>query len=197
MTKFDLTEKQLNSRIIYDGSLLHIRKDEVTLPNGRVSSREYLLHPGAVVVIPFLDDATIIMERQFRYPAGQEFFELPAGKIDPGEDYLATGQRELLEETGYSAQRWEMLTTIHPAIGYSDEKMALYAAYNLTQTTINRDHDEFLEIIKIPLRDALTMLQQGKITDAKTMVGLFWAEKLMKGNWAGESRHPDTRLLDV
>ena len=197
MTKLDLTEKQLESKVIYDGGLLHVRKDRVSLPNGRESSREYLLHPGAVVVIPFLDEKTIIMERQFRYAPKAVFYELPAGKIDPGEDYLTTGQRELLEETGYSAQRWDFLTEIHPAIGYSNEKMALYAAYNLTHSQTNHDHDEFMEVLQIPLIDALTLLQQGKITDAKTMVGLFWAEKLMKGEWSGESRRLDESLPDA
>lgn len=187
MTKIDLTEKQLNTHVIYDGSLLHVRKDDVVLPNGAESSREYLLHPGAVVIIPFRDENTIIMERQFRYPVGKVFYELPAGKIDPGEDYLTTGQRELLEETGYSAARWELLTTIHPAVGYSNEKMALYAAYELTQNEIHRDHDEFLEIVEISLTAAMHLLREGEITDAKTMVGLFWAEKLMKGEWIDES----------
>lgn len=197
MTKFDLTEKQLNTRVIYDGSLLHVRKDDVVLPNGAQSSREYLLHPGAVVIIPFLDKNTIIMERQFRYPVGEVFYELPAGKIDSGEDYLTTGQRELLEETGYSAKRWKLLTAIHPAVGYSNEKMALYAAYELTQNEINRDHDEFLEIIEISLTTAMRLLREGKITDAKTMVGLFWAEKLMKGEWIDELRRMDESLPDA
>lgn len=183
MAKINLTETQLDTRVIFDGTLLHVREDRVKLPDGRESVREYMLHPGAVVVIPFLDTSTIIMERQYRYPAGAVFYELPAGKTDPGEDYLTTGKRELLEETGYSAERWEMLTTIHPAVGYSNEKMALYAAYDLTHTAINRDHDEFLEIEKIPLDEAMELLRLGKITDAKTMVGLFWAEKLQKGDW--------------
>ena len=194
MAKNDLTETQLDSRVIFDGTLLHVRKDRVRLPNGVESYREYLVHPGAVVVIPFLDENTLIMERQFRYPVGQVFYELPAGKTDPGEDYLTTGKRELLEETGYSAGRWEMLTAIHPAVGYSNEKMALYAAYNLTHTSIKHDDDEFLEILTIPLTDALELMRAGKITDAKTMVGLFWAEKLTKGEWIDESRRMDECL---
>lgn len=197
MTKNDLTETQLDSRIIFDGVLLHVRKDRVKLPNGKESTREYLMHPGAVVVIPFLDEKTLIMERQYRYPVGQIFYELPAGKTDPGEDYLTTGKRELLEETGYSADRWEMLTTIHPAVGYSNEKMALYAAYDLTHTSIKRDDDEFLEIVKLPLNDALELMRAGKITDAKTMVGLFWAEKLQKGEWTRESRRLGESLLNT
>ncbi|MEA3287735.1 MAG: NUDIX hydrolase [Candidatus Marinimicrobia bacterium] len=179
----ELHETKISSETIFQGKLLHVTRDEVRLPNGKTSIREGILHPGAVVVIPFLDKKTLIMERQFRYYPDQIFFELPAGKIDPGEDFLTTGKRELLEETGYVAGSWQFITHLYPAIGYADEKMAIYAAHDLTMQGIDRDQDEFLEIFEIPLDKAMEMLHKGEITDAKTMVGLFWAEKLAAGEW--------------
>ena len=131
MDNQDLTEKQLSTSNVYDGRLLHVREDQVALPNGNTATREYIVHPGAVVVVPLLDNGDVLMVRQFRYPLNREFHELPAGKIDPGEDVLACGQRELLEETGYAAQDWKFLTTIHPCIGYSDERILIYLAQGL------------------------------------------------------------------
>ncbi len=179
----ELRETKISSENIFQGKLLHVTRDEVRLPNGKTSIREGILHPGAVVVIPFLRDDILIMERQYRYYPNQVFYELPAGKTDPGEDYLTTGKRELLEETGYEAANWTFISHLYPAIGYADEKMAIYAAHDLVMKGIDRDQDEFLEIIEIPLKGAMDMLRRGKITDAKTMVGLFWAEKLARGEW--------------
>jgi len=183
MNNRDLREKKRTSQTIFKGDLLHVVRDEVDLPNGKTSIREGIRHPGAVVVIPFLDETTLIMERQYRYYPDEIFYELPAGKIDPGEDFLTTGKRELVEETGYTAGSWTFVSYLHPAIGFADEKMALYAAQDLTMTEVNRDEDEFLEIIEMPLDKALEMLRRGEITDAKTMVGLFWAEKLVRKEW--------------
>ena len=186
MKNSNLREKQLSRETIFQGRLLHVVRDEVELPNGQPTTREGILHPGAVVIIPFLDEKTLIMERQYRYMPDQVFIELPAGKLDPGEAHLETGRRELLEETGYTAEHWEFLNYIYPAIGFADEQMALYAAKALSYQGVNRDEDEFLEIIEVPLTDALEMVRKGDISDAKTMVGLFWAEKLMKGEWKGK-----------
>lgn len=183
MKKTELHETKISSETIFKGRLLHVTRDEVRLPNGKTSMREGIKHPGAVVVVPFLDDNTLIMERQFRYYPDRVFYELPAGKTDPGEDFLTTGKRELLEETGYEAQEWLFLSHLYPAIGYADEKMAVYAARDLVLKQIDRDEDEFLEIIEMPLTEAMAMLSRGEITDAKTMVGLFWAEKLASGAW--------------
>lgn len=185
MKNSNLTEKQLSRETIFKGRLLHVVRDEVELPNGHPTTREGILHPGAVVIIPFLDEKTLIMERQYRYMPDQVFIELPAGKLDSGEEHLATGKRELLEETGYVAENWQFLNYLYPAIGFADEQMALYAARDLSFQGIDRDDDEFLEIIEIPLDDALEMVRRGEISDAKTMVGLFWAEKLVKGEWEG------------
>jgi len=183
MNSKQLTEKKISSETMFKGKLLHVVRDEVLLPNGQTSWREGVLHPGAVVIVPFLDSNTVIMERQFRYYPNQIFYELPAGKTDPGEDFLTTGKRELLEETGYTADRWTFLSHLYPAIGYADEKMAIFAAMDLQLKQIDRDDDEFLEVIEVPIDQALKLLRKGEITDAKTMVGLFWAEKIARGEW--------------
>jgi len=183
MKTTDLSETKIKSETIFQGKLLHVTRDEVRLPNGKTSIREGILHPGAVVIIPFLDKQTLIMEKQFRYYPNQVFYELPAGKTDQGEDFLTTGKRELREETGYVAAHWTFLSHLYPAIGYADEKMAIFAAQDLTMKGIDQDEDEFLEIIEVRLEQAMEMLRRGEITDAKTMVGLFWAEKLARGEW--------------
>ena len=179
----DLTERRLSSEQVFSGDLLDVRRDEVALPNGRQAGREYIVHPGAVVVIAWLDNETILMERQHRYPLGQDFFELPAGKIDRGEDKLAAAERELLEETGYLAQTWTSLAVIHPCIGYSNEAMQLYMAKDLIWQGQSPDPDELLDIISVKLSDALSWVQQGKITDAKSVIGIFWADKISAKHW--------------
>jgi len=183
MNSKDLREIKLSSETKFKGKLLHVVRDEVQLPNGKTSIREGIKHPGAVVIIPFLNETTVIMERQYRYYPNDIFYELPAGKTDRGEDFLTTGKRELLEETGYIAKTWTFISHLYPAIGYANEKMALFAARDLSMQQIDRDEDEFLEIIEMPLSQAMEMLRRGEITDAKTMVGLFWAEKLARGEW--------------
>lgn len=186
MDIIDLTEKQISSKNVYDGRLLHVREDGVTLPNGKEATREYIVHPGAVTVVPLLDNGDILMVRQFRYPLQREFFELPAGKIDAGEDTLVCGQRELLEETGYVAEIWQFLTTIHPCIGYSDERILLYLARNLSERGHRRDEDEFLDNQRMPLAQALEWVREGRISDVKTIVGLFWAEKIIRQEWSAD-----------
>lgn len=176
----DLTEKQIDSELIYNGGFLEVRKDRVRLPDGSTSSREYLTHPGAVVMLALLDNGNLLMERQYRYPPRQEFIELPAGKIDKGEDILVTAQRELLEETGYVAREWLHLTTAFPCIGYSDERLEYFIARGLTYRGSKLDEGEFLEVFELSLRDAIEWIRAGKISDGKTIVGLFWLEKYLK-----------------
>lgn len=178
----DLLETCIDSSVVYDGCLLHVKKDIVRLPDGGTSIREYITHPGAVAVLPLLDNGNLIMERQYRYAAGREFFEIPAGKIDHGEDTLLTGKRELLEETGYVAKEWVHLTTTYPCIGYGDERIEYYLARGLTQQQRNLEDGEFLEIFELSLSDALDWIRQGKINDSKTIIGIFWLEKYLK-NW--------------
>jgi ADP-ribose pyrophosphatase len=179
----DLTERPISSELVYDGKLLHVRRDKVRLPDGGVAEREYIRHPGAVLIIALLDSGELVMERQFRYPLQRDMIELPAGKIDPGEPPLATAKRELLEETGYAASEWRHLSTIHLAIGYSDERIEVFLAKGLRQEQPKLDDEEFLEVFTLPLATALEWVREGKITDAKTLSGLLWAEKVLQGPW--------------
>ncbi len=175
-----LTEKQIDSELVYSGDFLEVRKDKVLLPDGATSTREYLIHPGAVVILAMLDNGKLLMERQYRYPPRQEFIELPAGKIDKGEDILVTAQRELLEETGYVAREWTKLTSAFPCIGYSDERLEYFIARGLTHRGRKLDEGEFLEVFELSLEEAIEWIHLGKITDGKTIVGLFWLEKHLK-----------------
>ena len=183
MTKKDLTEHKLNSEVVYSGRLLHVRRDEVHLPDGNTSVREYITHPGAVVIIAIADNGELILERQHRYPLHRDFIELPAGKIDAGEETLACAQRELLEETGYTARDWQYVTTVYPCIGYTDERLVYYLARDLTYSGQQPDEDEFLEIFQLSFERAMGMIKSGEICEAKTVVGLFWLEKILKGEW--------------
>jgi ADP-ribose pyrophosphatase len=175
----DLTEQRIDSDLVYKGDFIQVRKDNVLLPDGTHSSREYINHPGAVAVLALLDNGNLVMERQYRYPPQREFIELPAGKIDHGEDVLVTAQRELLEETGYAASEWIHLTTAWPCIGYADERMEYFLARGLTYQGRNLDEGEFLEVFELSLPDAIEWIRLGKINESKTIVGLFWLEKYL------------------
>lgn len=179
----DLTEIGLSSETVFRGRLLHVQLDNARLPNGHESTREFIIHPGATVVIPLLDNGNLLLERQFRYPLKRVFIELPAGKIDAGESPLITGQRELLEETGYSANEWIYLARQHPCIGYSNEVIHIYLARGLSLGEHHRDEDEALQLFEASLTDCLAMVQRGEITDAKTIIGLIWTEKYLQGLW--------------
>lgn len=176
----DLTEHCISSETIASGGMLTVKRDQVRLPNGHISQREYVMHPGAVAVVPLLANGNVVLEKQFRYPLLQVFIELPAGKIDPGEDILVTGQRELLEETGYSAAEWVKLGHQHPCIGYSNEVIHMYLARGLYAGTHQRDEDESLEVFEASFADCLSMIQNGQITDGKTIVALMLAEKYLQ-----------------
>ena len=179
----DMSEFALSSQTVFNGKLLHVKSDQVRLPNGHEATREYIVHPGAAMIIAMLDDTTIVLERQYRYPLNRHFIELPAGKIDPGEDPLHTAQRELREECGYTATEWRHLTTLHPGIGYSNERIELYLARGLTQAEHKLDDDEFLEVLHVPVIEAMTWIRDGRITEAKAVTGLLWAEKMLRGEW--------------
>jgi ADP-ribose pyrophosphatase len=172
----DLTELTLSSETVYQGRLLHAKLDRVRLPDGRESSREYLVHPGAAVIIPVFDNGDILLERQHRYPLHRDFLELPAGKFDPGEAELVCAQRELQEETGYVAAEWRYLATFYPCIGYSDERLVYFLARGLEHRGDKLDHDEFLEILRVPMAEALAMVRDGRIDEAKTVMGLLWLQ---------------------
>ena len=182
-----LTETRVSGEAVYDGVLLHVRRDTVRLPDGRAAVREYIEHPGAVTILPILDSGELLMERQYRYPVGRELFELPAGKIDPGEATVETAKRELLEETGYVAREWRRLTTFHPAVGYSTEHIELWLARGLAHRGRTLDDGEFLETLPVALGTALEWVRDGRISDAKTIVGVFWAEKIADRAWPPDS----------
>jgi len=177
----DLKEVCLDTAVMYDGSFFKVRKDNVLLPDGTKSSREYITHSGAVAVLAVLDNGNLVMERQFRYALQREFIELPAGKIEPGEDILLCAQRELLEETGYVASEWIHLTTAWPCIGYADERLEYFLARGLTHKGGRLDDGEFLEVFELSLPEAIEWIRLGKINESKTIIGLFWLEKYLNG----------------
>lgn len=176
----DFTETRVSSKTVYRGKLLHVLEDEVRLPNGRSARREYIRHPGAAVMVPMPDPQTVVLVRQFRYPLARHFYEMPAGKIDPGEDPLATAKRELLEECGYEAAEWGHMATIHPCIGYADERMEFYLARRLRDVGHRPDEDEFLEKVTVRFAQALRWVREGEITDQKTVIGLLWADRFCR-----------------
>lgn len=179
-----LHEETLASEQVFHGKLLDVRRDRVRLPDGNEGVREYIVHPGAVVIIPVLDNGDLLFERQYRYPVGRAFLELPAGKVDPGEDISATATRELLEETGYEAEEWRYLGVMHPCIGYSNERIEIFMARRLIRVSAPQlDHGEFLEVLPLSMSEALAAIQAGELTDAKTITALFWAEKILSGIW--------------
>lgn len=180
----DLTETCISSEMFVKGNMLNAKRDIVKLPNGAESYREYVTHPGAVLVIPILANGNLVMERQYRYPMQQAYWELPAGKIDPNEPILETGKRELLEETGYVAAKWDYVTELHPCIGYSNEVIHIFVARDLTFQGSKLDEDEHLEIVNIPLPLLMQAMKNGEITDGKTMVALFWADKWLQSESA-------------
>ncbi len=173
MSKFK--EERISGEIVYAGKFFKVYKDQVRLPDGTQAVRDYIRHPGAVAVVALTDQGDVVLERQHRYPLGRDFVEIPAGKLEAGEDHLETGKRELLEETGYAAAKWTRLGLIHNAIGYSDEGIELWLATGLEKREPKLDAGEFLEVFTLPFDEALAMAADGRISDVKTIVGLFWA----------------------
>lgn len=179
-----LIESCINSEQIWQGRLLDVRRDRVRLPDGSEGVREYVMHPGAVVIIPVLPNGKLIFERQYRYPVGRVMLELPAGKIDPNEAPLLTAKRELVEEAGYSADDWTHLGTMHPTIGYANERIEIFMARGLRSLGQNQlDEGEFLELLELSLDDAMEAVRKGELTDGKTLSALLWAEKVLTGQW--------------
>lgn len=169
----DLTERRVSGEQVFDGKLLKVHRDEVRLPDGSPGVREYIRHPGAVAIVPLFDDGNVLLERQFRYPFGRVFLEIPAGKVDPGEAHLDTAKRELLEETGYEAGEWSRVGVVHPAIAYTDEAIEIFTARKLVLRGRRLDAGEFLETLQVPLDEAVRMVRDGRITDAKTVAALL------------------------
>ena len=176
----NLKETKLSSKNVFQGRLLDVRKDEVELPNGKTSTREWINHPGAVCCVPILPDGKIALIKQYRYPVQSEMIELPAGKLDPNEEPEECAMRELQEEIGYRPKKLTFLTHIHPAVGFANEKMWLYLAQDLVPSESKLDEDEFLELIPTDFDEALELIWSGEITDVKTIIGLLWVNRINK-----------------
>lgn len=178
-----LIEAAVASEDLLRGKFLRVYRDTVRLPDGSHATREYVKHPGAVVVIPLLDDGRVVLERQYRYPVGQVMIEFPAGKLDAGEDPLVCGQRELLEETGYTARQWARAGAMHLAIAYSDEVIHIYFARGLTLGQRRLDEGEFLDVFTATPAELLDWSRTGALTDAKTLTCLVWLQNVLSGAW--------------
>ncbi|MDN5507372.1 MAG: NUDIX hydrolase [Comamonas sp.] len=181
-----LIEHSIKSELVHQGSFLQVRLDTVRLPHGGQATREYVVHPGAVVVIGLLDDGRVLLERQFRYPVGRVMTEFPAGKLDAGEQPLVCAQRELLEETGYSAREWAYAGPMHLAIGYSDEVIHIFFARGLTAGERQLDADEFLDVCSMTPAELLDGVRGGQVTDAKTLSCCLWLQNVQSGAWSLE-----------
>lgn len=178
-----LREQRLEGREVYQGGFLKVQRDTVRLPDGREAAREYIRHPGAVMVVPLLDGEQLLLERQYRYPMGRVMLEFPAGKLDPQEAPLACAIRELREETGYRADEWAYAGVLHNAIAYSDEVIHIFFARGLHAGRAELDAGEFVECLTLT-RDALdAACCRGEVTDAKTLIGLLWLQRWREGAW--------------
>jgi len=175
-----MIEKKLGGQDVYSGKLIKVQCDEVELQDGTRATREFVKHPGACVIIAEIRPGVLIFERQFRYPVGRVFIELPAGKIDPEDTLMGCAQRELREETGYAARQWRHLGAMHNCIGYSTEQIDIFLARDLTPGSQDLDEGEFLEVFEMSLEEAEKAVLDGRITDAKTITGLFWAMRELK-----------------
>jgi ADP-ribose pyrophosphatase len=178
-----LVEHTTGSIELLKGGFLHAFRDTVTLPDGSSATREYVIHPGAVMVIPLLDDGRVLLERQYRYPIKQVMIEFPAGKIDPGEDRLVCARRELLEETGYTAGEWAHAGVLHPVISYSTEFIDIWFARGLVAGERQLDQGEFLDVFTATPEELLAWCRDGKVTDAKTLTGALWLQNVLSGAW--------------
>lgn len=186
-----LREARLDSQLLFKGKFLTAYLDTVRLPDGGTATREYVTHPGAVVVVPLLDDDHVLMERQYRYPVGLTMIEFPAGKLDPHEGPLRCGQRELAEETGYRAAEWAYAGRMHLAIAYSTEVIHIYFARGLSRGERQLDEGEFIDVFALPIDELDAMVARGDITDAKTLTCLVWLHNLRAGRWAPTWRAQD------
>lgn len=176
-----LAETTVGEETLFDGRFMHLVREEIRLPDGAPGQRLFLTHPGAAAIVALYEDGSILLERQWRHPMKRSFWEIPAGKLDPNESELVCAQRELKEECGVAADRWSSLGTLHNAIGYSNEHIAVFLAEGLTEGAQELDDGEWLEVVRVPLEEALAMARDGRITDVKTIVALFWTESKLRG----------------
>lgn len=203
LTELELTDSHLRERgvsreLLLNGRMLRVVRDAVVLPNSEHAAREYVIHPGAVMIIPMLDDGRVVLERQFRYPTGQTMIEFPAGKLDHGEGSLSCARRELREETGLEAQEWSYAGVLHPVISYSTEHIDIWFARGLTGGERHLDVGEFLDVFAATPTELMGWSYDGKVTDAKTLVATLWLHNVLNGTWrlnwfsgdAPEGQHP-------
>ena len=183
-----LREHTIESKQVYRGDFLDVRRDTVRLPDGGVSHREYIVHPGAVMVVAMLEDGRLLVERQWRYPIGRAMLEFPAGKIEPGEPVLDCAIRELTEETGYRAAEWARAGLFHNAIGYSNEGIEIWFARGLVAGVRQLDAGEFLDVCSIGADELEALVRAGQVSDGKTLVGLQWFQTWRAGRWPVEWR---------
>ncbi len=179
-----LREITLESKQVYEGYYLKLIQDQVQLPNRQIAGREYLIHPGAVAIVPILPDGRVLLERQYRYPLQQAFIEIPAGKLEVSEDTLTCAQRELQEETGFVARQWHFLGKIHPIISHSTEFIDIYLAQDLEMTQADLDDGEFLDIFGASLKEIHEWIKEGKITDVKTIISFYWLQEFYRSSSA-------------
>ena len=183
-----LSEQQLTSRELARGNFLHTRHDTVRLPDGSESTREYVVHPGAVMVVPLLEAADgkmqVVLERQYRYPLSRVMVEFPAGKLDAGEDLLHCAQRELREETGYQAREWAHAGVLHPLVAYSTEFIDVWFARGLIAGARDLDPGEFVDVFSASPENLLTWCRDGTVTDAKTLSAALWLQNVLSGAWS-------------
>ena len=178
-----LREALVEARQAYRGAFLDVRCDRVRLPNGNIALREYIVHPGAVMIVPLQGDGRLVVERQYRHPLARVMLEFPAGKIDPGEPPLQCAVRELAEETGYRAREWARAGILHNAIAYSSEGIEVWFARGLTAGDAVLDDGEFLDVASAGVDELMALAQRGEITDAKTLIGLLWLQNWQAGRW--------------
>ena len=178
-----LREELVSSQQVYRGHFLDVRRDEIRLPDGRLAAREYIVHPGAVMIVPLLDDGRVVVERQFRYPLGRVMLEFPAGKLDAGEPPLHCAMRELVEETGYRAREWARAGILHNAIAYSNEGIEVWFARGLELGARQLDDGEFLDVSAATVAVLEDSAHRGELTDAKTLIGLLWLQNWQSGRW--------------
>ncbi len=192
-----LREVGIDSATVYQGHFLHAVRDTVVLPDGSRALREYIKHPGAVMVVPLLDDGRVIVERQYRYPLQRALIEFPAGKIDPGEDRLACARRELREETGYTAREWARAGVLHPVLAYADEFIEIWFARGLRLGERALDAGEFLDVLAVTPAELLAACRDGVLTDAKTLTGLLWLQNWRAGAWPLDWREVEAAAAPV
>ena len=184
MSDDSLIERRISGEQVWRGHFLDVRRDVIAQPDGHTATREYIVHPGAVMVVPLLDDGRLVMERQYRYPLARVLLEFPAGKLEPGEPVLHCAVRELLEETGYSAREWARACSIHNACAYSDERIEIWFARGLQAGPRRLDQGELLDVCLMHEAELDALAGRGELTDVKTLIGLQWLQKWRSGQWS-------------